>query len=55
MDLPDLNRMIANECIGAGWIPEYGVLMVFFTGDITLCVKAEDGELVLEVQAPELQ
>lgn len=51
----DLNRLVGNSVVGMGVVPEHGVALIFFSGEITLYIKTEKGELKLEVDAPSLQ
>ena len=55
-DIPaDLTRLAGNTVIGLGVVPEYDVMMIFFTSELTLYIKLENGELKLDMDAPCLQ
>lgn len=51
----DLNRLVDQQCIGASLVPDYGIAIIHFTGEVTLYIRVERGGIKLEVDAPCLQ
>lgn len=62
MSAPDLEtcaagmkRLAGVEILGAGYVPDYSVFMLFCSNEVTLYCSVKDGQLQIEVDAPVLQ
>lgn len=50
-----LQRVVGNEVVGLGFVPDCSVLMLILAHDVTAYIRVENGALVVEVDAPTIQ
>jgi hypothetical protein len=50
----DLNRLVEQQVISCGFVPDYGLFMLCLSGDVTLYLRC-DSQMLVQVEAPCLQ
>lgn len=50
-----LQRIVGNEVVGLGFVPDCSVLMLILAHDVTAYVRVENGALRIEIDAPTIQ